>query len=358
MTDRSRGAQDNIRHRFMSREVEADTGGWDLPEWLTEDAPRLLTEVTTVSPRSVISRNQSPDIPFAQSINPYQGCEHGCVYCFARPSHAYHDLNPGLDFESRIIAKPTAAEVLRRELGKRGYQVQPLAIAPNTDAWQPVEARLGITRSILQVMVQTRHPCVAITKSRLVLRDLDLLRDLAQDNLLRIMVSLTSLDPALKRSLEPRAAGPQARLQVIETLADAGIAVGCLLAPVIPAINDGEIEAILAAARDAGANRAGWILLRLPHEVAPLFEAWLQQQFPQRAEHVMSLIRQSRGGKNYSAEFSQRQRGTGVYAQLLDQRFRVACRKLGLDSGSYTSDDLCTSLFQPPRPDTPQGSLF
>lgn len=358
MTDRSRGALSNLHHRFASFETEPDDGGWDFPEWLTEPEPRLLTEVTTVEPRSVISRNSSPDIPFEQSINPYQGCEHGCIYCFARPSHAYHDLNPGLDFESRIIAKPAAAQVLRKELSKRGYQVKPLAIAPNTDAWQPTEARLSITRSILEVMVETHHPCVAITKSRLVLRDIDLLRELAQDNLLRIMVSLTSLNRALKRSLEPRAAGPQTRLHVIETLADAGVTVGCLLAPVIPAINDAEIETILAAAKDAGASRAGWILLRLPHEVAPLFQAWLQEHFPDRAEHVMSLVRQSRGGKNYSSDFSQRQRGTGPYVQMLDQRFRVACKKLGLDTGSYTTEDLNTSLFQVPQQNHAQGSLF
>lgn len=357
--DKTRGARTNVRHRFQKHESEFDPGDWAVPDWLEDDAPGRETTLEEMQARSAISRNQSPDVPFSQSVNPYQGCEHGCIYCFARPSHAYHDLNPGLDFESRIIAKTNIVEVLRKELGRPGYAVEPLALAPNTDAWQPIEARLGLTRSLLELMVETRHPCVAITKSRLVLRDLGLLRELAQENLLRIMVSVTSLDPAIKRSLEPRAAGPQARLRVIETLANANIPVGCLLAPVIPAINDAEIEAILKAARDAGARRAGWIFLRLPHEVAPLFESWLNTHYPQRAAHVMSLIRQSRGGKNYSANFSQRQRGTGAYAALLNQRFQVACRKLGLNDGSYATDDLATTLFHPPAPPHgPQGSLF
>lgn len=359
IADKTRGAVSNVRHRFQKRESEFDPGDWALPDWIEDDAPGRNTKVDVSSARSAISLNQSPDVPFSQSVNPYQGCEHGCIYCFARPSHAYHDLNPGLDFESRIIAKPNITEVLRKELGSPRYRVQPLAIAPNTDAWQPIEARLGLTRSLLELMVETKHPCVAITKSRLVLRDIGLLRELAQDNLLRIMVSVTSLNPAIKRSLEPRAAGPQSRLRIIETLAEAGIPVGCLLAPVIPAINDEEIESILSAVRDAGASRAGWIFLRLPHEVAPLFEAWLQTHYPQRAEHVMSLIRQSRGGRAYSAEFSQRQRGTGAYAALLDQRFRLACRKLGLNDGSYSPDDLATHLFRAPvAPSGPQASLF
>lgn len=362
--DRTRGAQSNIPNRFASTDVEVGAGDWEFPEWVTDPGSRLLTEIIPMRSRSAISRNRSPDIPFNQSINPYQGCEHGCVYCFARTSHSFHDMSPGLDFESRIIVRPNLPDELRRELASPRYRVEPLALGPNTDAWQPVEKDQGITRAILELMVETRHPCVAITKGQLVLRDIDLLAELAEQGLLRLMVSLTSLRNESKRTLEPRAAGPSARLRMIETLANAGVPVGVLVAPVIPAINDDELESILSAARDAGATRAGWILLRLPHEVAPLFRAWLDANHPQRAAHIMSLVQQTRGGKDYDSDFAQRQRGSGEIARLLDQRFRVACRKLGLNDQSYRVDDLRTDLFQAPQQvprkvtDSRQGTLF
>lgn len=353
--DKTRGATSAPRHRFAQRHSEALDDGWGTLEALYEDAQPLQTVVREISARSIISRNTSPDIGFEQSVNPYLGCEHGCIYCFARPSHAYWDHNPGLDFETQLYAKAQAPELLRAAFNAAGYEPKPIALGINTDGWQPIEARLRISRALLEVMVEYRHPVLIVTKSRLLERDIDLLADLARDGLVGVMISLTSLDPQIKRTLEPRAAGPQSRLALIRALRAAGVPVGVLLAPVIPAITDHEIEALLEAAAEAGAERASWVLLRLPHEVAPLFRDWLQAHYPQRAAHVMSLVQQMRGGRDYDASFHQRQRGTGVFAQLYQQRFDKACRRLGLAQKRHSHFGLNTGAFRAPGQ---QHSLF
>ncbi len=287
---KGRGATINPPGRFVSQPGEAVDDGW-----YREATPdSVATEVRAEAARTVISRNDSPDIPFTQSINPYRGCEHGCVYCYARPSHAYLDLSPGLDFETRLFYKPDAARLLRAELARPGYRCAPIMLGANTDPYQPLEKRLRVTREILEVLLRSRHPLNIVTKGALILRDLDLLQEFARMNLVCVMVSLTTLDPELKRTLEPRAASPQARLRVIRALALAGVPVGVLTAPMIPAVNDAELEALLEAAAGAGARYAGYVLLRLPHEVKDLFRAWLEQHLPLRAGHVMSLIRQAR----------------------------------------------------------------
>jgi DNA repair photolyase len=295
----------------------------------------------------VISRNDSPDIPFTQSINPYRGCEHGCVYCYARPSHAYVELSPGIDFETRLFYKADAARLLRAELARPAYRPQPIMLGANTDPYQPVEKRLRVTRDILEVLWQARHPVTIVTKGALVLRDLDLLQDLARLNLVRVTVSLTTLDPELKRTLEPRAASPQARLRVIGALARAGVPVGVLTAPLIPAVNDAELESLLEAAAAAGATRAGYVLLRLPHEVKDLFRAWLEQHLPLRAAHVMSLVQQARGGRDNDPRFGHRMRGAGPWAAMLRARFELARKRLGLDGAR--EPDLNLSLFCRPQ---------
>lgn len=329
-TDKTRGTTALPQSRYSSLRRAAIDDGWDSLQALYEDAQPLPTQVTELQARSVISRNQSPNVPFEQSLNPYQGCEHGCIYCFARPSHAFHDLSPGLDFETQLYAKTNAAKILAAEFAKPGYTPKTLALGMNTDAYQPLEARYGITRQILEVCLEHRHPVSIVTKGRLILRDQDLLQALARDNLIQVMLSLTSMDPALKRSLEPRAAGPQARLQVIRQLRDASIPVGALLAPVIPWINDDQIESLIDAAAAAGAQQIGWVLLRLPLEVAPLFRDWLERHYPQRAAHVMSLIQQAHGGKDYDARFGHRMRGNGPYVALLKQRVLLRALKHGL----------------------------
>jgi DNA repair photolyase len=277
----------------------------------------------------VITYNSSPDIPYDRSINPYRGCEHGCAYCFARPSHAYLGLSPGLDFETRLAYKADAASTPAPELAKPGYVCRPVALGINTDAWQPVERRLRITRGILEVLAETRHPVTIVTKSALILRDLDLLAGMARDGLAHVAVSITTLDADLARRMEPRAPSPQRRLSVIRELAAAGIPTAVMVAPLIPALTDHEMEAILGAAREAGASAAGYILLRLPHEVKPLFRAWLQAHFPQRMAHVYSLMRQLHGGREYDSAFGTRQRGSGPLAEIIAQRFRAATRRLG-----------------------------
>jgi len=299
--------------------------------------------------RSIISRNSSPDIPFEQSINPYRGCEHACIYCFARPSHAYWDMSPGLDFETRLVAKHNAAARLRETLDKPGYRVSPIALGMNTDAYQPVERERGITRDLLKVMCEYRHPVSVITKGALILRDLDLLSELARDHLCSVTISLTTLSNDLKRRMEPRTAAPATRLKMIERLSAAGVPVGIIIGPVIPFINDHEIEAILEAAASAGAQQAGWIMLRLPYELDELFQDWLQRHFPDRAGHVMNRIRDLRGGKSYDSTFGQRMTGTGPYADLIRQRFRNKVRKLGLDVRKQ--DFLRTDLFRHPAGD-------
>ncbi|MGB0218932.1 MAG: PA0069 family radical SAM protein [Sinimarinibacterium flocculans] len=307
--------------------------------------------------RSIITRNDSPDIPFTQSINPYRGCEHGCVYCYARPAHAYLDLSSGLDFETKLFYKPDAAALLERELRKPGYVPEWISLGANTDPWQPVERKLGVTRSILEVLARFRHPVGIVTKgAALIERDLDLLTDLARDRLVFVAISVTTLDPALKRRLEPRASAPATRLRVIRRLADAGIPTMALFSPVIPFVNDAELERVLEAVRDAGAQRANYVMLRLPHEVKDLFRDWLQTHMPLKAAHVMSLVQQLRGGRDYDADYGQRMRGQGVYAELIAQRFRKACQRLGLNrEGRF---QLSTAHFRVPPAAGDQLSLL
>jgi DNA repair photolyase len=333
---KGRGATINPAGRFASRQQQAVDDGWY--HEATPDS--IATEVRPEAARTLISRNDSPDIPFGQSINPYRGCEHGCVYCYARPSHAYVDLSPGIDFETRLFYKADAARLLRAELARPAYRPQPIMLGANTDPYQPVEKRLRVTRDILEVLWQARHPVTIVTKGAMVLRDLDLLQDLARLNLARVTISLTTLDPELKRTLEPRAASPQARLRVIGALARAGVPVGVLTAPLIPAVNDAELESLLEAAAAAGASRAGYVLLRLPHEVKDLFRAWLEQHLPLRAAHVMSLVQQARGGRDNDPRFGHRMRGVGPWAAMLRARFELARKRLGLDGAREPALDL------------------
>ncbi len=341
---KGRGALSNPPVRFETTSVEKTDDGWGDEEEATTELPEIVLPDRA---KSVITTNDSPDVGFEQSINPYRGCSHGCVYCFARPTHAYLGLSPGLDFETRLFYKDNAAELLRAELSKRSYRCKPIALGINTDGWQPLERRLMVSRSVLAVLAECRHPLTIVTKSTLILRDLDLLQDLARDHLVSVMVSITSLDAGMKRSLEPRAAAPLARLKVIEQLAAAGVAVGVLVAPVIPALTDHEMEHILEAAHAAGASSAGYVLLRLPHEVKDLFREWLAEHYPDRAKHVMSVINQLHGGKDYRAEFGTRMSGTGVFSQLLRARFDVAVRRLGLKDAEERYE-LRTDLFRPP----------
>lgn len=310
--------------------------------------PSLATECRPETAKSIIATNRSPDIPFEQSINPYRGCEHGCVYCFARPTHAYLDLSPGLDFETRLTWKTNAAELLEDALRKPGYRCSPIAMGTNTDPYQPVEKRYRVTRKILEVAQRFQHPVTITTKSQLVLRDIDLLAELAQDRLASVAISVTTLDRDLKRAMEPRTPDGETRLKTMETLANAGIPVTLLLAPVIPALNDDEFETILERAAEAGASSAAYILLRLPLEIAHLFEEWLQTHYPMRAEHVMSLVKQSRGGRKYDTRFGHRMRGTGHFADLLSARFRIASKRLGLDQRDYDAALDCSRFTVPP----------
>jgi DNA repair photolyase len=340
---KGRGVGSNPAGRFDALSFESADDGW-----YRDETPESLNEIVLPDrARGIITTNDSPDVGFDCSINPYRGCSHGCVYCFARPSHAYLGLSPGLDFETKLFYKAEAASLLEAELAKPAYRCKPIALGINTDGYQPVEKRLEITRSILAVLARCRHPVNIVTKSALIVRDIDLLADLAKDRLTSVMLSITSLTDEIKRTLEPRAASPQARLRVIRQLAQAGIPVGVLVAPVIPAVTDHELEDILAAASEAGATAAGYILLRLPHEVKTLFREWLDVHYPDRARHVMSLINQARGGKDYDAQFGQRMVGTGPYAQLLRRRFGLAARRLGLSSAS-DRHALDTSKFRAP----------
>jgi len=351
---RGRGATFNPANRFRRDGREAYDDGWASPaeDSKADEEPVPLKTTVTIQPaRTIIAHNASPDIPFNQSINPYQGCEHGCVYCYARPTHAFHDLSPGLDFETKLFAKPNAPALLRAELGKRGYVCDPIALGTNTDPYQPIEREWKVTRGILEVLCEHEHPFTIVTKSALVERDLDLIAPMAAKNMARVYVSITTLDKALARSLEPRAATPPRRLQAIRTLSDAGVPVGVLVAPVIPQLNDRDLEAILEAAAAHGARHAGWIMLRLPLEVAPLFRDWLDAHYPLRAEHVMSVLRQLRGGRDYDARFGERMRGTGPFAELIEKRFALACRRLGLDRDRTPLD---ASRFRPPVPPGPR----
>lgn len=325
--------------------------------WQTEEEPleRVLTEAIEEKAKTIISTNSSPDLPFSQSINPYRGCEHGCTYCFSRPSHAYMDLSPGLDFESKIFFKPNAPELLEKALRKRGYQCSPIAMGTNTDPYQPLEREKRITRQLLETMQRFNQPVTLVTKSQLILRDLPLLAEMAKDRMAQVAISVTTLSNDLKRKLEPRTAGPAARLRALEQLSSAGIPTAVMAAPMIPALNDSELEAILTAAKNAGAGYAAYVLLRLPHEVAPLFRQWLAVHYPERAAHVMSLVQQSRDGRDYRSDYAQRQTGTGIFAQLLRQRFRVAIKKLGLNQRGLKLD---CSHFRPPPQAGDQQSLF
>jgi DNA repair photolyase len=350
---KGRGSLSNPPVRFHSTSVEKTDDGWYQEEEATTSLPQTVLPDRS---KSVIATNNSPDVGFEQSINPYRGCSHGCVYCFARPTHAYLGLSPGLDFETKLFYKDNAVELLRAELGKRNYRCKTIALGINTDGWQPLERQLEVTRSLLAVLAECRHPVTIVTKSTLILRDLDLLQSLARDRLVSVMVSITSLDGDIKRTLEPRAAAPRARLNVIEHLSAAGVPVGVLVAPVIPALTDHEMENILDAAKSAGASSAGYVLLRLPHEVKHLFREWLAEHYPDRARHVMSLINQARGGKDYQAEFGTRMVGTGVFAELLRKRFDIAKRKSGLED-SAGRHELRTDLFRPPAADGAQMAL-
>lgn len=339
---KGRGALSNPANRFDKAHVEAIDDGW----FQEEPAESIETQLIIDRSRSVIARNDSPDILFEQSINPYRGCSHGCIFCYARPTHAYLGMSPGLDFETKLVYKPDAAAVLREELSRPGYRCRFIMLGSNTDPYQPAERQLGITRSILEVLAETRHPVAITTRSVLLLRDLELLSQMAGRRLVSVVLSMTTLDPDLKRKLEPRSASAAARLHAIRALREAGVPVGVLAAPIIPAVNDSELEAILERVAEAGATEAGYVLLRLPLEVADLFRQWLHTHMPDRADHVMSLVQGTRGGHDNTAKFGERMRGTGVWAQLLRDRFRLACRRLGLSTGNRV--ELDTTQFRPP----------
>ncbi|NGY06131.1 PA0069 family radical SAM protein [Solimonas terrae] len=332
---KGRGAVSNPAGRFELRRSEAADDGWypDGADSADEggEPERLKTTLHVDQSRSIIARNESPDLPFSQTINPYRGCEHGCIYCFARPSHGYLNLSSGLDFETQLYYKPQAAALLEAELRKPGYRCAVISLGASTDPYQPIERELKITRSLLEVMQRFRHPVGIVTKGALVERDIDLLQDLAKDGLAHVALSITTLDPALKRTLEPRAASGAARLRVLRRLSDAGIPTMVLFSPVIPFVNDAEMESVLAAARDAGARRASYIMLRLPYEVKDLFREWLETHAPLKAAHVLSLVEQMRGGKLNDPRFGSRMKGEGQYAAIVEQRFRIACRRLGFD---------------------------
>jgi DNA repair photolyase len=343
--EKGRGAVTNPAGRFEATRLEAADDGWGS---LDEPPRRAETVLIPDRPKRAITRNESPDVPFELSVNPYQGCEHGCIYCFARPSHSYWNLGPGLDFETRIFHKPGLAQLLDRELSAPGYVCKPINLGANTDPYQPAEREHRTTRALLEVLLAHRHPVTVVTKGALVLRDIDLLAELARLRLVTVFISLTTLDDELKRVFEPRAASPAARLRVIKELTAAGVPVGVLLAPMVPALNDHEIERLLESAAAAGAGRAACMMLRLPHELGSLFEQWLREHYPSRAERVLNLLRESRGGRLNDPRFGHRMRGEGPYAELLSARFKAACRRYGLnderhaglDTGSFVRDPL------------------
>jgi DNA repair photolyase len=348
---RGRGAQTNVSGRYEPVAKVAFDDGWQS----LDDLPAFKTTVTIDSTRKIITRNDSPDISFDRSINPYRGCEHGCIYCFARPTHAYLGLSPGLDFEAKLFAKPDAPELLERELSASGYRPRTIAIGTNTDPYQPIERTYQVMRRILEVLERAGHPVGIVTKSSLILRDLDILSRMAERNLVKVALSVTTLDSKLARVMEPRAATPQRRLEALRQLADARVPTSVMVAPVIPAINDAEIERILDTAAALGVKGAGYVLLRLPLEVRDLFKEWLMANFPDRYRHVFKLIRETRGGKDYDAAWSKRMTGGGPYAWMIGRRFEVACERLGLNAGKAR---LTTEHFVPPRKPSEQLSLF
>lgn len=348
---RGRGATLNPDGRYEAEQRVLEDDGWGS----LGELPPFKTEVSIEKPRTIITRNDSPDISFDRSINPYRGCEHGCVYCFARPSHAYLGLSPGLDFESRLTAKPDAAALLEKELSAASYQPRTIAIGTNTDAYQPVEKKLRIMRQILEVLAKFNHPVGIVTKSALVQRDIDILAPMAAKGLAKVALSVTTLDPKLARTMEPRAAAPMKRIETIRKLSEAGIPVTVLVAPIIPAINEHEIERILDAARAAGAREAGYVLLRLPLEVKDIVQDWLVTHHPDKMRHVVSLIRSTRGGKDYDAAWGQRQVGSGPYAWMIGRRFEMAAERLGFNGSRLR---LRTDLFVKPEKERAQLSLF
>jgi DNA repair photolyase len=348
---RGRGAQSNASGRYEPLARIAFDDGWRS----LDELPAFKTTVQVDATRKIITRNQSPDIGFDRSINPYRGCEHGCVYCFARPTHAYLGLSPGLDFESKLFVKPDAAELLEKELSAPNYDPKVIAIGTNTDPYQPIERRYQVMRRILEVLDRANHPVGIVTKSALVLRDLDILARMAERNLAKVALSVTTLDPQLARTMEPRAATPMRRLETLRRLSQAGVPTTVMVAPVIPAINDMDIERILDAAKMAGVKEAGYVLLRLPLEVRDLFKEWLTANYPDRAAKVMKIIRETRGGKDYDSTWHLRQKGSGPYAWLIGRRFEMTCEKLGLNIRKH---GLNTTLFRPPQPGSEQLSLF
>jgi DNA repair photolyase len=348
---RGRGASNNPSGRFEPVQCERFDDGWDLEE----ETPAIPTEVTIEKPRTIITRNDSPDISFDRSINPYRGCEHGCSYCFARPTHAFQGLSPGLDFETKLFAKPNAPELLLKEISAPDYRPGTIALGTNTDAYQPIERRFRITRGILEVLARFNHPVGIVTKSALVTRDIDLLAPMAERGLVKVAISVTTLDPKLARKMEPRAATPARRLDTIRRLSEAGIPVTVLVAPIIPAINEHEIEAILEASRRAGASEAGYVLLRLPHELKDLMRDWLLEHYPDRLGHVFSVLRESRGGRDYDPRWGKRQTGVGPFAWIIGRRFEKATSRLGFNARRLA---LRTDLFHVPAPEPAQLALF
>ena len=348
---RGRGATFNPDARYEPHRREDFNDGWDL----LEEPPPLNTEVTIEKPRAIITKNDSPDISFDRSINPYRGCEHGCVYCFARPTHAYQGLSPGIDFETKLFAKPNAPELLERELAKPGYKAAVMAMGTNTDPYQPIERKFRITRGILEVLSRTNHPVGIVTKSHLITRDIDILAPMADRALAKAAVSITTLDPRLARRMEPRAPTPKKRLDTIRQLAEAGIPVAVMVAPIIPAITDHEIEDILQAAYAAGARSAGYVLLRLPHEIKDLMHGWLGEHYPDKLKHVFSLLEDARGGKAYDSRWGKRMTGIGPYAWMIGRRFETAADRLGFNKQRRP---LRTDLFSPPKPHAAQLALF
>ena len=349
--ERGRGAKSNPSHRFSAYDLSFEDDGWDS----LADLPALKTEIFTETPKSIISRNQSPDISFDRSINPYRGCEHGCTYCYARPAHAYMGLSPGLDFESKLFIKPNAAALLREEFSAPSYSPRTIALGANTDPYQPIERTYRITRSLIEVMAEFRHPFGIVTKSGLVTRDIDLLQPLAELGLVKVALSVTTLDGKLARAMEPRAATPAKRLATIEALAKAGIPTVVMIGPVIPGLNEHEIENILKAAASAGAKEAGYTMLRLPFEVKGIFKDWLEKAYPDRFAKVMSHVRDVRGGRESSAQFGERMTGSGPLAWLIGRRFQLACQKLGINT---TRVKLRNDLFARPPKAGDQLRLF
>lgn len=350
-TIKNRGALSNPEGRYEPKTHEVYDDGWERE---LEELPTLQTQFFLDPVKSIISRNDSPDIGFEQSINPYKGCEHGCIYCYARPSHGYLNLSSGLDFETKIFYKENAALILEKEITKSNYECKPIMLGANTDPYQPAEQKFKITRSILEVLNKYQHPVTVITKNSMIERDIDILVDMAKNNLVKVAVSITSLNNAIKISLEPRTSTPAARLRAVAALSQQSIPVRVMVAPIIPMITDCELEDILKASANAGAKAASYVLVRLPHEVKDLFKEWLAAHFPERAEHVMSLIKQMRGGKEYDSTFGERMTGKGEFAELLEKRFRIACKRLNLNSQSLPP--LNTNLFK--HPTTAQLSLW